>query len=252
MTHHDYLREWQGGLANAVTSYWRARAERDERDRFAKEDRRRRHHPAGKNGRPFAAFDGLIRDLLLASGIADCLVYHRHATGSTTDVHATNDRDLLAVVNGHVLLFAEFRSQVGSVAENLADRTGEALHRATDLWTAYREGAFKGSQRPWLGYFMMLEDAPESTRPIRHIPEPHFTVFPEFRGTSYAQRYGLLCQRLVRERLYDAACFLMSSREGGLRGEYREPNTELSFRTFASGLVGHAMTFARLRGLGNR
>src|SRR5438874_1677517 len=53
-----------------------------------------------------------------------------------------------------------------------------------------------------------------STSPVR-TSEPHFSVFPEFRAASYAKRYEILFTKLVRERLYDAACFLMATREGG-------------------------------------
>ncbi len=38
--------------------------------------------------------------------------------------------------------------------------------------------------------------------------EPHFKVFPEFKNASYANRYEILLTKLVRERLYDSACFL--------------------------------------------
>lgn len=72
-------------------------------------------------------------------------------------------------------------------------------------------------------------------------------VFKEFRGTSYAVRYALLCKRLVLERLYDAACLIMSSRETGPGGDFREPDPQLSFRLFATSLVGHATAFAKLR-----
>ena len=47
------------------------------------------------------------------------------------------------------------------------------------------------------------------------VEEPHFTVFAEFQGISYAQRYDKLLTRLVRSRLYDAACLLMSSSADG-------------------------------------
>ncbi|NEX15039.1 MAG: hypothetical protein C1941_10180, partial [Prosthecochloris sp.] len=40
------------------------------------------------------------------------------------------------------------------------------------------------------------------TTPVR-VDEPHFEVFPEFKEASYAKRYGLFCERLMRERLYD-------------------------------------------------
>ena len=62
--------------------------------------------------------------------------------------------------------------------------------------------------------------------------EPHFKVFPEFKEASYAKRYEILLTKLVRERLYDAACFLMSNAADGPQGLYREPAAELCFQNF--------------------
>src|SRR3954453_10608895 len=50
-------------------------------------------------------------------------------------------------------------------SNNYTNRTEEAIGSATDLWTAYREGAFKPSPRPWVGYLMLLEEASQSTQP---------------------------------------------------------------------------------------
>jgi hypothetical protein len=96
------------------------------------------------------------------------------------------------------------------------------------------------------GYLMLLEEAPESTNPVR-VSEPHFKVFEEFRDSSYAKRYEFFCQKLVRERLYDAACFLLSDRRGGMRGRYKEPSVELSFENFAASLTGRTSAYAKLR-----
>lgn len=79
------------------------------------------------------------------------------------------------------------------------------------------------------------------------MSEPHFKVFDEFRNASYAKRYQLFCERLVRERLYDATCLMMSNREGGLKGEYSEPTPELGFRNFAASLMGKAIAYAKKR-----
>jgi hypothetical protein len=84
---------------------------------------------------------------------------------------------------------------------------------------------------------MLLEEAPGSLAPVRSR-EPHFPVFPEFKDASYAKRYEILLTKLVRERLYDAACLLISSAESGPKGIYREPAPELCFRNLASSLVG--------------
>ena len=48
----------------------------------------------------------------------------------------------------------------------------------------------------------------------------------------------------MRERLYDAACFLMATREGGMRGEYTEPSGELSFTNFIQPLLAKVLSMA--------
>ena len=53
---------------------------------------------------------------------------------------------------------------------------------------------------PFLGWLMLLEDCPASCAPVR-VQEPHFRVFDEFRNASYAQRYQILCERLVERQL---------------------------------------------------
>ena len=156
----------------------------------------------------------------------------------------TKEWDLLVVIDGHLLASIEFKSQVGpSFGNNYNNRTEEALGSATDLWTAYREGTFASSPRPWLGYFMLLEEEPHSITPVG-VVEPHFSVREEFRGASYARRYELFCQKLIRERLYDAACFLMSEKASGLKGRFREPSSELNFDTFVASLHRKSLAFS--------
>lgn len=93
---------------------------------------------------------------------------------------------------------------------------------------------------------MLLEDSQNSNRPVG-VQEPHFKVFPEFQGASYAKRYELLCTKLVRERMYDGTCFMMSTREDGSQGIYREPNPELGFRNFAMSLRAHAIAYSEAK-----
>ena len=121
----------------------------------------------------------------------------------------------------------EFKSQVGSFGNNFNNRTEESLGSATDIWTAYREGVFALSQRPWLGYVMVLEEAAGSTSPVS-VKEPHFPVLDEFRDASYAKRYEIMMTKLLRERLYDGAALLMTSQMTGPEGHYSEPNPELT------------------------
>ena len=91
--------------------------------------------------------------------------------------------------------------------------------------------------QPWLGYMFLLEDCLQSQKPVT-VQEPHFKVFPEFKGASYAKRYELFCRKLVREGHYSASAFLMSSQEGGMKGKFTEPATDLTFDLFSRSLIG--------------
>ena len=126
----------------------------------------------------------------------------------------TKKWDFLVVVKGQLVAALEAKSQVGpSFGNNFNNRTEEAMGSALDLWTAFREKAFGSEVRPWLGYIFLLDDCPKSRTSVA-VKEPHFKVFEEFRNSSYAKRYELFCRRLVLERHYDSAAFLLSGCRG--------------------------------------
>jgi hypothetical protein len=189
-------------------------------------------------------FVDLVRELLCENGLPEAHVYCEKHVELPGWYRPEKKWDLLVVSGEKLLAGIEFKSQVGSFGNNYNNRTEEAIGSATDLWAAYREGAFSPSARPWLGYLMLLEDAPGSLSPIR-AREPHFKVFPEFRDASHAGRYEILLTKLVRERLYDAACFLMSNATDGVEGVYREPAAELSFQNFIVSLLAKAIAAAK-------
>ncbi|OHB69597.1 MAG: restriction endonuclease, partial [Planctomycetes bacterium RBG_13_63_9] len=196
-------------------------------------------------GAQLDGFVALTKDLLLEAGLPETTVFWRDKLDLPGYFRPEKRWDLLVIADGHLLAIIEFKSQVGpSFGNNYNNRTEESLGNATDLWSAYREGAFRPSQRPWLGYLMLLEEAPGSMRPVQ-VRESHFKVFEEFRDASYARRYEILLTRLLRERLYDGTCLLLSSRSGGVRGLYREPSPELGFQSFASSLLAHAIAFLK-------
>jgi type II restriction enzyme len=49
-----------------------------------------------------------------------------------------------------------------------------------------------------------------SIRPV-HNYEPHFPVREEFVGSSYLERYKILCQKLILERHYTSTALLWTS-----------------------------------------
>ena len=153
---------------------------------------------------------------------------------------STKKWDLLVVSNRQLVMALEFKSIGGSYGNNLNNRTEEALGNASDIWTAYREGRFGTAPRPLLGYLFLLRDDEKVLRPVQN-KEPHFKVDPVFDGASYAMRAEILCRRLVLERLYDAACLLLSTNEKSTR--ITEPAEDLRFQRFVAALQGHVVTF---------
>lgn len=146
----------------------------------------------------------------------------------------SKDWDLLVTFKGALVAAVEFKSQVGSIGNNFNNRTEEALGNAVDIWKAYEEGTF-GPIRPWLGFVFVVEHSDVSSRVSRVDPSTLFPADPIFSGTSYVDRYRILAQRLVRERLYDATCVL-TTRKG--EGILEEPVHEVSVANFAAAVAG--------------
>ncbi|MEO7862285.1 MAG: PaeR7I family type II restriction endonuclease [Nitrospirales bacterium] len=198
----------------------------------------------GKHG---DGFIGLMASILRDAGVSDAEIFTSQKKTLPCYFRPSKDWDLIVKVGDDLIAVIEVKAHVGSFGNNFNNRVEEALGSATDFWAAYSEATFKPSARPWLGYLMMLEDAPVSTRPCKAKQLPHYPMRKEFAGISYARRYEIFCERRVRERHYDATCFLMSNAKDGKRGKYTEPNIELSFRNFAASLSARAAAFSELK-----
>jgi len=245
-------------LADAVRHYWQTRLKQKKfqgtssgiRDYGARAD--------VTGGKHMDGFANLIRDLVRESGISAKCIFKGWRTDLPGFYRPAKDWDLVVVADQRLLALMELKSQAGpSYGNNCNNRVEEALGNATDLWTAFREKTFGKSKTPWAGYIMLLEEDERSTSPVR-VAEPHFTIRPEFRdvaydrtrkSVSYAMRYELLCRKLVLERLYTSACLILTGRAGGLRGEYREPATDLRFGDFVASLIGKLAEHQKAREL---
>lgn len=233
-------------LRAAVKHFWTTRETQAQRQGLVSGAKDAGARSAVTGGAQMNGFVNLVRDLLCDSGLSKLDVYCDKYVEIPGWYRPEKKWDLLIVADSRLVAGIEFKSQVGSFGNNYNNRTEESIGSAVDLWAAYREGAFKPSARPWLGYLMLLEEAPRSMAPVR-AKEPHFKVFPEFKSASYAKRYEVLLTKLVRERLYDAACFLLSSATDGVRGVYHEPAPELSFENFITSLLAKAIAVARTK-----
>jgi hypothetical protein len=237
-------RKLDNRLRAAIKHFWNTRETQAQKQGISSGSKDAGARSAVTGGAQMNGFINLMRDLLCESGLPQAHVYREKYIELPGWYRPEKKWDLLIVADGKLVAGIEFKSQVGSFGNNYNNRTEEAIGSAVDVWAAYREGAFKPSARPWLGYLMLLEEAPGSLSLVR-AREPHFKVFPEFKKASYAQRYEILLTKLVRERLYDAACFLMSNESDGPRGRYTEPAAELNFQNFIASLMAKAIAAAQ-------
>ena len=237
-----------GNLKNrvgaAVAGYWLTREGQTRRQKVSgRTDQGARAAVTG--GAQMDGFTALMTELLQAAGVEKRHIFRKKSLELPGFFRPTKEWDLLVVRDDQLILALEAKSQVGpSFGNNFNNRTEEAMGSALDLWTAFREGAFNSTIKPWLGYIFLLEDCPQSSRPVR-IREPHFKVFPEFKESSYAQRYELFCRKLVRERHYSATTFLMATKVDGPKGTYTEPAEDLGFELFARSLIAQATAFGK-------
>lgn len=226
----------------AISQFWRTRGkqQKSQKDRGSADQGAR---GAVTGGAQMNGFISGISKLIRGAGVPDASIFTKRNLDLPGYFRPTKKWDILVVSRENLLAVIEAKSQVGSFGNNFNNRTEEAIGSAADLWTAYREGGFGTSPRPWLGYLFLLEDCGASRSPVS-VTESHFPVLKEFHGASYQKRYEILLRKLVLERHYDSAAFLISDKETGPRGDYQEPANSLKFEVFARSLVAHVGAFA--------
>lgn len=191
-------------------------------------------------GKNMDGFLALMLDLIAKNGLKDAKIYQDRAALTVPGYfRPTKLWDLLVIHKGQLIAALEFKSQVGpSFGNNFNNRAEESIGTAHDFWTAYREGAYGESPPPFLGWLVLVEQCEKSTRPVT-ATSPHFPIREEFTGASYLQRYQLMCEKLVREQLYTAACVMSSPRTADESGEYHSLSELTSLKTFVTGFASH-------------
>ncbi|MDH4162563.1 MAG: PaeR7I family type II restriction endonuclease [Nitrospirota bacterium] len=231
----------------AVKSFWSGRKKAAKKQRAAgrKDQGERSAVTAGSN---MNGFIDLVVDIVHANGLpkADIMLKRKVLT-LPGYFRPTKLWDLLVLNQEKLIAAVEFKSQVGpSFGNNANNRCEEALGTAIDLWTAFREGAFGESRKPFVGYVMLLEDVDASRSPVSDS-SPNFPVFPEFKGASYAERYNILCRKLMAENLYTSAAVILSPRSASKSGSYAEMSELTGLKSFVTTLAGHIAAEAVLK-----
>ena len=228
-------------IARAVQQFWSARlAAAQKQAGTGTVDQGERGGVTG--GKNLAGFAKIIADMILQHGPPGVEVWGgtreialpgHFRPSKLWDVVATHDNEVLAAV--------ELKSHVGpSFGNNFNNRTEEALGNSHDFWAAYEEGAFGFGPRPFLGWLILVEDAPGSRSPVSGPKVPPGSLLPkEFIGASYLTRYERFCDRLVARGLYSAAAVIASPRDAGLSGIYADLSPATSVTTFLARLQEH-------------
>lgn len=233
------LANYQKKATESVKAFWGNRnAARQKQIEAGKADAGSRGAvTAGKNMDGFVA---LLIDLIKANGLKDATIIREGRIPLTLPGYfrPTKMWDMLVLRENRLVAAIELKSQVGSFGNNFNNRTEEAIGTAHDLWTAYREGSFGESPRPFVGWLMLVEDAPRSRSPIRDS-SMHFPIRPEFQGASYIERYNLLCKKLVQEQLYTTTAVLASPQSAIKTGKFSDVSEMTSLKNFVTSFAGH-------------
>ena len=92
---------------------------------------------------------------------------------------------------------------------------------------------------------MLLEDCKKVHEEV-HAKQPYFEVDAIFvhgkEYASYAQRYEVLCERLMLERKYNATCLILATNTTPSNVSFPLPPHD--FRHFAAAIDAHARLFA--------
>ncbi len=220
-------------IRDAVHDYWTARESQGTRQAAAVDVGARSEVTGGQHLNSISA---LLREVIISSGFVETDIRFRSGVELPGYYRPQKKWDIVVMRGERLCAAIEMKSQVGpSFGNNFNNRTEEAVGSSTDLWLAFREGIL-GPHQPWLGYFFFLEDAPSSTKPVA-LARSSFKPDEIFENTSYADRYQILCRRMVLERNYTAASLLLASRTS--TGDFREPAADLSLFHFTRSLFGH-------------
>jgi len=263
-------------LGDAVQAFWKGRTAIKLQPPTSK-TRQGEGRDAVVGGQNMNVFADLVREVVEHCGLpAESVHTRKKVVVLPGFFRATKNWDVLVIHQRRLLAVFEFKSQVGSFDNNLNNRSEEVIGSAADLWMAHHHHAFSDDPRrprrpriaegeaaassyadsepdadpallnpslrsdprpPFLGWLMLLEDCPASNSPVK-VQELHYKVFDEFRNASYAQRYQILCERLVERQLYAAAALELSPR--GSR-EHRALSAATSLRSLFKEFAGRML-----------
>lgn len=225
-------------LRQAIRAFWSKRSSAITKQRAAgRSDQGNRSAVTG--GKTMDSFRDMIVDVVKRHGPKGVGI-HRDKSMVVLPgfFRPTKQWDLLVVHEGRLLAALELKSLCGpSFGNNANNRCEEALGSACDFRKAQSEGLFGPGAAPFLGYFILVEDAPGSREAV-NARSPHFPTDPCFQGASYQRRMQLMCERMVQQQLYACAATLTTPTSSTV-GDYTNLTAHTSYRHLLTRLASH-------------
>ena len=189
-----YVVNYNTLLTKAVKHFWNTR--KSQLSGRSKIDQGNRSAVTG--GKQLDGFIDLLVKISKDSGVPENCIYIK-GNSLPGFFRATKDWDFAIISpKNQLLAVVELKSQVGSFGNNFNNRTEEALGNAIDIWTAFRENGLPQTQLPWIGYLIVVEKTDKSSSIVR-TKEPYYPARPEFKDTSYLDRYVLFSKNLCKK-----------------------------------------------------
>lgn len=199
-------------VAKAAAFYWKTRrGQARKQKRSGTQDAGTRGQVTG--GKHLDGFAKLVQEIGIKAGCRKEDIFFNTSIPLPGYYRPQKNWDIVFLRDGKLLAAIELKSQSGSFGNNFNNRSEEVVGVSRDFWTAYREKAFGTCEAPWLGYFFFLEDSEASAHPVALSKSP-LKPFAIFEGTSYQQRYEILCERLMLERDYTSTALVFSGKNG--------------------------------------
>jgi len=198
-------------LEEAVASYWGVKRSQMEKSHIAAAVGA---GTAGsvRGGQHFDAIALMLSKFFLDAGYLpeEISVHGRKELSLPGYFRPTKQWDVVVTHRGFLVAAFELKALGGpSFGNNANNRVEEALGSALDFSKASMDSRYPG-EKPWIGYFFMIEDHPKSSTPVKVADGP-IPADSMWQGMSYQDRFGAFCHRLLDEKIYDAVCYLTTS-----------------------------------------
>lgn len=225
-------------LRQAVRAFWAGRLSASDKQRAGgKTDQGNRGMVT--SGKTMDSFRNMIVDVVRRTGPKGVVVFcDKSLVVLPGFFRPTKQWDVLVVHHGRLLVAVELKSLCGpSFGNNANNRCEEALGSACDFRRAQSEGLFGAGAAPFLGYFILVEDA-DGSRGSVTTRSPHFASDSCFKAASYQRRMQVMCERMMQQQLYGCAAVLTAPNDSKT-GEHANLSAPTSFRNLLTRLAAH-------------